>query len=210
MPKIQPSSIKALAKALGHIPERDLATMTAIALAESGGDTGAQNKSNSNGTWDSGLWQVNDIWKGQDNTSGNVATFRQQMLDGNRNASMAGHIYRTQGLTAWSVYKNGKYKAHMATAEEAEGDSHDAGLFESARGVAESVIDNPLEGIDAVAAAVAQVGDAFSTIVEWVTDPNVWKRVALVVAGLGLAYVSFGTLARPLVEPATELIGAIK
>lgn len=205
-----PDQVKALAKAIGHIPERDLATMTAIALAESGGDPAAQNKSNSNGTWDSGLWQVNDIWKGQDNTSGNVATFRQQMLDATRNASMAGHIYRTQGLTAWSVYKNGKYKDHLTAAKEAEGGSHDAGSFESARGLAESFVDNPLEGVDAVAAAVAQVGDSFSTLVEWVTDPNTWKRVALVVAGLGLAYVGLGAVARPLVAPATKLIGAIK
>lgn len=211
MAKLSASQIKTLAKTLGQIPDKDLDTMVAIALRESGGDTAEQNKANSNGTWDSGLWQVNDIWKGENGTSNDLAEFRQQMLDGNRNAGMAGHIYRTQGLSAWTVYKSGAYKSALAEAKSGESLAQGAGLGDVVGAVASNPLDAALEGVDAVAAAVAQVGDSLSGAVEWLTDPNTWKRIALVVAGLGLVYVGVNAVARPIIEPAAKsVIGAIK
>jgi hypothetical protein len=74
--------------------------MAAIAMAESGGGANSTN-SNSNGTIDRGLWQINSIW-------GGLSTF-----DPNANAKAAVHIRGVQGLKAWSTYNNGAYRRFL-------------------------------------------------------------------------------------------------
>lgn len=63
--------------------------MASVAMAESSGNPNASN-SNTNGTIDRGLWQINSIW-------GSGSTF-----DPLANAQAAVKVYGEQGLGAWS------------------------------------------------------------------------------------------------------------
>lgn len=84
-------------------------TMAAIAMAESGGNPQATN-SNTNGTEDRGLWQINSIWS-QFNP--------QSLFDPNYNARAAVAVEKAQGLTAWSTYNSGAYKQFLGQASSA-------------------------------------------------------------------------------------------
>lgn len=80
--------------------------MAAIAEAESGGNPGAVNATDNNGTQTSwGLWQV---------SNGTHAQPVPNILDPSVNAQQAVAKYNSQGLTAWGTYDSGAYKAFMS------------------------------------------------------------------------------------------------
>jgi len=111
--KLTPQQIAGYAAAAGFSPDQ-IATATAVALAESGGETTATNR-NSNGSTDYGLWQINTI-HGQLLNQGD----KFNPLD---NAKMALAVYARAGnkWTPWTVYKSGTYRAQMPTATLAAG-----------------------------------------------------------------------------------------
>lgn len=74
--------------------------MAAIAMAESGGNSAAVGH-NTNGSTDTGLWQINSVH----NVSG--------MTDPEANAKEAVKIYKSQGLSAWTTYTSGAYKKFL-------------------------------------------------------------------------------------------------
>ena len=74
--------------------------MAAIALAESGGRSDAINR-DSNGTTDTGLWQINSVHN------------LKNLNDPAANAAAAVKIERTQGLKAWTTYSTGAYKKFL-------------------------------------------------------------------------------------------------
>ena len=74
--------------------------MLAIMAAESGCDPSAVNKANSDGSTDTGLMQINSI-HGID---------PETLMNPTENIRAAYRIYQSQGINAWSVYSNGKYK----------------------------------------------------------------------------------------------------
>ena len=78
-------------------------TMLAIMAAESGCNPQAVNTANSDGSTDTGLMQINSI-NGLD---------PETLMYPTENIRAAYRIYQTQGLKAWSVYSNGKYKQFM-------------------------------------------------------------------------------------------------
>jgi hypothetical protein len=47
------------------------------------------------------------------------------------------------------------------------------------------------------------IAGAFKGITEWVTDPNTWKRVALVIAGGGIVLVGVAAIAGPKLDEIT-------
>lgn len=80
--------------------------MAAIAGAESSCNPKAKGGPNSNGTYDHGLWQINDgAWpdlvKGKD------------IYSPIYNAYAAGVVYKKQGLSAWSTYGGETYKKNL-------------------------------------------------------------------------------------------------
>ena len=85
----------------------DYATAYAICMAESGGNEKAYNPSNSNGTNDAGLFQINSIHV----TSGLIGN--QDRFNGTENVSAAYRIYLGSGWNAWSAYNNGAYLKHL-------------------------------------------------------------------------------------------------
>ena len=107
------------ARAAGF-PEDKIATMTAIAMAESSGDSAALNNNPNTGDLSYGLWQINMIGDmGPERRKLFGIKSNEELLDPITNAKAAYKIYELQGYGAWSVYKSGKYRDYMVTAKKA-------------------------------------------------------------------------------------------
>jgi len=91
---------------------KDLDVATAVALAESGGNTNAHNSKPPDNSY--GLWQINmlgDLGPSRRKQFG-IAT-NDQLFDPNVNAKAAYAIYKGSGWKAWTTYTSGKYKGFM-------------------------------------------------------------------------------------------------
>lgn len=117
-------------------------------------------------------------------------------------------IYAERGWQPWAA-SHAPSQSHLAAAASPETPGHDAGLGDlgplakdpSALLDAAGDIAGNLNPVNDVATAIRAAVDALGQVTEWVTDPNTWKRVALVIAGLGLVWVGVGTVLQPAVEP---------
>lgn len=105
MARLNEFQIAGYALAAGF-PANEIATATAVALAESGGDPGATNH-NTNGSYDYGLFQINTVHGPLLNQGDKF-----NPLD---NAKMALTVFKGAGnkWTPWSVYKSGVYRAQL-------------------------------------------------------------------------------------------------
>ena len=107
------------AKAAGF-PEDKIATMTAIAMAESSGRSDAINDNANTGDLSYGLWQINMIGDmGPERRKLFGIQSNEELLNPVTNAKAAYKIYELQGYGAWSVYKSGKYRDYMVSAKKA-------------------------------------------------------------------------------------------
>lgn len=97
--KMPPSEILALAQIVGF-PDPKLAA--AVAMAESGGWTGATNITSREHSV--GLWQIN--------TKVHPYT-PEQMADPMQNAIAALNLFKAKGWKPWGAYTNGSYKRHQ-------------------------------------------------------------------------------------------------
>ena len=101
-------------------PEDKIATMTAIAMAESSGDSAALNNNPNTGDLSYGLWQINMLGDmGPERRKLFGIKSNEELLDPLTNAKAAYEIYKLQGYAAWSVYKSGKYRDYMVSAKKA-------------------------------------------------------------------------------------------
>jgi hypothetical protein len=90
-------------------------TAVAIALAESGGDPKANNKS----TDARGLWQINwSAWHDNLPMKTIAGNDGNQLYDPFKNAEAARFVYNLQGWKAWSVYTGGQYRGFIGAARE--------------------------------------------------------------------------------------------
>ena len=110
----------ARAAKMAGFPEDKIATMTAIAMAESSGDSAAINNNPNTGDLSYGLWQINMLGDmGPERRKLFGIESNEELLDPLKNAKAAYKIYELQGYAAWSVYKSGKYRDYMVTAKKA-------------------------------------------------------------------------------------------
>jgi Lysozyme like domain len=124
--------------------------MAAIALAESDGQSTAQNPSGA-----TGLWQIN----------GNP--FPGDAFDPLTNAKMAVAKYREQGLGAWTTYTSGAYKQFLRGGVSA---SVPAGGFSSGGG----------GGLGGLLGFPSEIVGAFTTAgkaLDWLVQPSSWVRI---------------------------------
>ena len=117
MSQLNAQQIASLLQQQGIAKEK-IPTMTAIALAESGGRSQAFNPQGLDRSY--GLWQVN--------MHGGLGPARMKqfglknekdLFDPTTNAKAAKQILGSQGFGAWSVYKNKKYKEYLPQAQKA-------------------------------------------------------------------------------------------
>lgn len=180
--KLTPQQIAGYASAAGFPPDQ-IATATAVALAESGGETTATNR-NSNGSTDYGLWQINTI-HGQLLNQGD----KFNPLD---NAKMALTVYARAGnkWTPWTVYKSGTYRAQMPTATLAAGNpippqgAANAITAENTSTTGPSVAASQSSALGSIGSAL----EAFSIL----TSGSLWLRVGAFI--LGSCLIGFSLL----------------
>lgn len=152
MPTLSANQIAGYAKNAG-VTGQNIAIATAIALAESGGQTDVVSKPNRNGTVDRGVWQINSVH----------SDLAGDPLNPSDNAAMMFTL--SHGGTnwhAWSTYNSGAYLAHLSTAQAATPDTSVS---------AQTVSVNP----DAFTAV--------QNFAKLISDPRTWQRLGMVVGG---------------------------
>jgi len=108
-----------LAKGAGF-SENEAVIMAAIALGESGGNSNRTNFVPPDKSY--GLWQINMIGGlGPARLKEFGLSSESQLLDPVTNAKAAYAIRKSQGLSAWTVYKAGTYKNFLRQAQAARG-----------------------------------------------------------------------------------------
>jgi hypothetical protein len=156
----------------------------AIAMAESGGRSDAINGSNSDGSIDRGLFQINSV-HGANSTTDLATNIRYAIkLSNNGN-----------NWSPWTVYKSGAYRKYL--------DGPDTG---GATATMTSLdIPNPLDSLKDIA-------DKFSTIIkagEWFSNPKNVIRIVQVVLGGALTLVGVFVLNESLVMKVAEPIAKV-
>jgi hypothetical protein len=103
----------------GLDPEKAI-VMAAIALGESGGRPTAHNPNRSTGDNSFGLWQINMIDAlGPERARALGIKDYEQLKDPNVNARAMKMILASQGLNAWSVFRNGAHRQFLPEARRA-------------------------------------------------------------------------------------------
>lgn len=181
-------------------PDGEIGLATAIALAESGGNTRAHNTRPPDDSY--GLWQINMY--------GSLAAGRRvmfgigsndQLYDPTTNARAALMIRRGQGWTAWSVYTNGAYKKHLTAASAAAG-------APTAPGGTPDGFSNPLDKLN----PVNQLNALIEQMQKWVQQQAL--RIAMFVGGgfliwLGVQVFVTGTITPKALSVATAAKGVV-
>lgn len=162
-------SIASLAAGAGFTGSQ-VATATAIALAESSGNTAALGD---NGT-SYGLWQIH--------LPAHPELAGENLFDPATNAKAAYTVYQHQGWGAWSTYNGPAYFRALPAAQAAAGGTATlaSATFDPA-GTARNLLDQT--GVVAGATAAIQQAGAVSGFIGNLADPAVWGRVLKVVVG---------------------------
>lgn len=121
MAALTPDQLRSLLRAAGFKANSQTeSTMVGIAYAESGGNPSAYNGVNKDSSY--GLWQINmkgalgPARRKQFGIANNDELFKPDV-----NARAAYSVYKSQGLAAWSTYRDGKYLKFMDGMSPAEG-----------------------------------------------------------------------------------------
>lgn len=161
MPTLSASQIAGYAKNAG-VPPGQVAIATAIALAESGGQTDATSPTNSNGTRDMGLWQINSVHTNL--LSGH------DVYDPAQNAAMMFTLSKGgTNWNAWSVYKNGAYMKHLGNAQ----------------AVTPDTTVTPIQN-----QSVQTDFSAVQKFAQVITDPHTWVRIGMILGGAIMLYIA--------------------
>ena len=97
-------------------PEEVIPTMTAVTMAESGGDPRAHNPNAATGDNSYGLLQINMLGgMGPERRQSLGLSSDDQLFDPATNFRAAKQIYDQQGLGAWGAYTNGSYKKYAGS-----------------------------------------------------------------------------------------------
>jgi hypothetical protein len=205
MPTLSRAQIEAVVRAGGlpthsGSPSGTPATWAAVAMLESSGRTDVVNRLGCVGLWQ--ICPVNFGWLGV--TQG-------ELKDPAANWRAAKRVFARQGWRAWSVVDldpGGDNRPSAAWIAENLGRNvslTDPGAWAAGAQVAldqaaDAVPDNPIAQL---VMPLGIIAGAFKGITEWVTDPNTWKRVALVIAGGGIVLVGVAAIAGPKLDEIT-------
>lgn len=204
MPVLSPRQIYALAADAGFKTPGQAITMTAIALAESGGNSDIVGH-NRNGTIDVGLWQINSVHGYSESA----------MKDPRQNAAAAKKIHEQQGYTAWVAFTTTdpqrSYRRQLPAAINANPGSGTslgdilrsipvaAGVIPGVASEAASAV-NPLAGLGNLVELASKAGT-------FLMDPQNWLRIAYVVIGGALIIGGLVVFAQPAIEPVAKAAG---
>jgi hypothetical protein len=224
--KLSQAQIAELARQAGM---SDPVTMSAIAMAESGGRTTAHNPIPPDNSY--GLWQINMLGAmGPSRRRAFGISRNEDLYDPQVNARAAKQILDQQGLKAWSTYTNGAYRKYMP-GQSSTGltqaswdplkDFWDDLLGKPKRGPGseqwEEDMGNlpggdllPDTGLGDVATGIGTIAEAVQKTAAWMGNSKNWVRVAYVGGGALLAGMGLSIIARPAIEKATPAARAVK
>lgn len=177
----------------------ELEIAVAIALAESAGNTNAENH-NTNGTVDRGLWQVNS-----------VHGFTGNLFDPAYNVLAACSVYKSQGWGAWSTYKSGAYKQYLPQAKKGVAEYLKTGATENVEGLLEPFGGPHSEGaLEGAAKAALSWTTDLGKILGFLLTSSGWLRIGKVLVGTILLLIALDQLSKlaggPSVPQAGELV----
>lgn len=167
---LSPPQIAGYAKAAGFTGSQ-IVIMTAIAMAESGGNSTITSRANRNGTRDHGLWQIND------GANADIMAQYGDWRDPLNNAKMARAIYKRQGYQAWSVFNSGSYSKYLSTASKGAGKA----IPPSTTGTP------PSTGGTTIPASLLPS-------IPGMPDAHMWLRVAMFLAGMLLVGIALQSI----------------
>jgi hypothetical protein len=183
VPRYNAQQIAGYAKAAGF-PPGEIATATAVALAESGGESTATNK-NTNGSIDYGLWQINTVHGALLNQGDKF-----NPLD---NAKMALVVWQRAGnkWTPWTVYKTGAYRTQLGAGTMGAASPSDP--IEIGASASATVGDTTLEANVGTqqSSALGPIGDALAAFAT-LTSGSLWLRIGSFI--LGSCLIGFSLL----------------
>lgn len=160
-------------------------TLVAIALAESGGRMNAENSYVSGGRryYVHGPWQISDVH------GFNAARLKSDL---DYSALCACVVYFKQGLSAWSVWKSGAYKAYRDDAS--RGIKGKAAFTQGGTG------GNLATDID------SWVREQLGGLISALTSVDTWIRVGAVIGGAVLLFLAVSMLFKQSVAPAISKV----
>lgn len=171
-------------------------TATAIALAESGGSATATNTKNTDGSIDTGLWQINSIHK-RDHP-----TWTVPWLQNPSNNAKAMAIVSSNGSnwSPWVKYKNGDYKKYIDQVKLAAFKIETGGSGPFDTGIDDvPVVGDIVEGaegiVDAAGDIATIIGDTVNKTGAWISKSENMTRIAQVVGGIVLALIGAAIVA---------------
>lgn len=183
--------------------EQPAVIATAIALAESGGDTTSTNK-NRNGTVDRGLFQINSVHRQFDGA--------RLLSDPTYNAACALSLYNARGgrFTDWVVYNRGTYQTFMAQAiavsnQKPSGPMSPADAAAAVGDAADAGALGPLAPLAGPLSAFASLAQTIATFSAAVLDAGWWKRVLWFAAGWLILAGALVLIFKDALAPATRL-----
>lgn len=213
--KLSAAQIKALWLQQGGAPA--LAdTMTAVALAESGGHTGVVNDNPSTGDYSVGLWQINyygNLLLGRSHAYGTPAELAASpAAQAHAAISLAGN---GSGLSNWSTYNSGAYKAHLPAATGASTTGGGAQTVSLAGNLANLsgipgfgwLINSVTSGSSSLASLASLTAIAIKGAL-WVANPHNWARVMEVLGGAVTLYLGLRMLASSGAGPVAAIAAA--
>jgi hypothetical protein len=207
--------------------------MSAIAMAESGGNPRAHNPVGLDDSY--GLWQINMLGAmGPSRRAQFGITSNTQLYDPAVNARAAAKILSGQGLAAWSTYTNGAYKKYIPSTagstnatqanwwddfKKGFSDGFDMGpgpedLFDGGTSNDPSLSDIPgAQQIGDIATGVGTIAEGVMKAGTWLGNSKNWIRIAYVAGGAMLVGMGLYIVASPLlgkVAAATPGAQAVK
>lgn len=191
------AQIAGAAKAAGFSGDA-LVKAVAIALAESSGDANAHNPRPPDNSY--GLWQINMLGEmGPDRRKQFGLKSNEELFSPNVNAKAAYAISNGgKNFRPWSTYIFGNYLSYMPRARKAAGNPDSSGGTSNVQPA----------GFTDVFSWPGEILDFF----EFVTDPNTWLRLGMILAGgVALMWALFSISgqvdkAKKLVDTATNII----
>lgn len=216
MPVYTASEIAGFAKQAG-IPDDRIPTMVAIAIAESGGNSDDVSGPNTNGTYDTGLWQINSV-HGIDNPTWTQSWLRNPV---NNAKAMAALSHTGTDLSPWSASRS-RWLPAITPQKDGKGGINwgqdEPEIIKDARNGLGSLMkkyvkfgwgQQDIPGIDA--SDIPVIGPALDTIntvedatiasakfaaktAAWIGNPQNWLRIAYVSLGTGVVLVGLAKL----------------
>jgi hypothetical protein len=173
------------------IPADQIAVAVAIALAESGGRIDAIGGPNLDGSYDYGLWQINE--------RAHPEKFqRWKSWWSVENAQMMAAVYNERGWQPWTTYKSGAYLLYMLRGRTAA--AFPSGEPTVEQGKTNTVVDVP-DALNEIGNAIKSVAGGLFKGGAWLADTANIVRVIQVAVGGALVVGALVMVARPVVQP---------